>query len=297
MSVLMGDAKETVLSRHGIHLDNKDGLDELVYADDTLLLGVDADVLSKFMTCIGDAGREYGLCFNWKKLEALPVRMQGSIAKPDGSNVSMKPSMQYLGCVLSADGRLASELGRRIGEATRSFEALRRVWSHASISIRRKVKIFDSCVVSKLAYGLQSACLNQAERRRVDGFQARCLRQILRIPPSFVSRVSNDTVFERARAIRVSKQILLQQMVYFGHLARRGDSDPVKALIFAPGSFQPLPPPTCRRQGRPRASWVKTVHSECLKAAGSSESLSWYLQPTPEATRAWYCAARQHICI
>ena len=36
--------------------------------------------------------------------------------------------------------------------------------------------IFDSCVVTRLMYGLQSAWLNQAERRRIDGFHARCLR-------------------------------------------------------------------------------------------------------------------------
>ena len=147
--------------------------------------------------------------------------------------------------------------------------------------------------MSKLAYGLQTVCLNKAEQRKLDGFHARCLRKILCIPPSFVSRISNDVVFERARAIRMSKRILLQQMVYFGHLVRRSDDDPVRALVFAPGSCEPLAPPGRRKRGRPRASWVNTVHEECVKAAGSS--LSWFFQPTLEARRAWYRAARQYI--
>ena len=156
--------------------------------------------------------------------------------------------------------------------------------------------MLDACVVSKLAYGLQTACMNQAERKKLDGFHARCLRQILRIQPSFYSRISNDVIFQRAHSMRVSERILLQQMVYFGHLARRTDDDPVRALVFAEGLFEPLPPAACRRQGRPRSSWVNTVYAHCVKAAGSAESLSWYLQPTAEASRAWCRAACQYIC-
>ena len=66
MTVLLHDSKAL--------LHNADGLSELVYADDTLLLGVDAESLHAFMTHIGTTGREYGLEFNWSKLELLPVR-------------------------------------------------------------------------------------------------------------------------------------------------------------------------------------------------------------------------------
>ena len=58
---------------------------------------------------------------------------------------------------------------------------LQRVWRHARLSIQRKL----SC-------GLSTACLTQTDRRSLDGFHARCLRKLLRIAPSYFSRVSNE---------------------------------------------------------------------------------------------------------
>jgi hypothetical protein len=60
MSVLMSDANQ------GLTAEEACAMHDLVYADDTLLLGMDAETVTKFMHCIGDTGREYGLTFNWK---------------------------------------------------------------------------------------------------------------------------------------------------------------------------------------------------------------------------------------
>jgi hypothetical protein len=97
--------------------------------------------------------------------------------------------------------------------------------------VKKETRFFDACCVSKLVYGLQSATLSQVERRRLDGFQCRCLRRVMRIPSSYISRVSNNTVLKRARATKVSQRILAQQMLYFGQLARRDDDDPVRAAV------------------------------------------------------------------
>ena len=69
------------------------------------------------MSCVQEVGSEYGLALNWKKVEALPVRCEALIQTPKGNNVEQKESMQYLGALLSADVRVTSELGRRIGLA------------------------------------------------------------------------------------------------------------------------------------------------------------------------------------
>jgi len=98
--------------------------------------------------------------------------------------------------------------------ARADLEKLRVIWSHSTLGVQRKIRIFDACVVSKLLYGLQSACFNQAERRRLDGFYARSLRKILRLPPAYYRRVSNDIVLARARE-PLSARLLQQQMMYY----------------------------------------------------------------------------------
>ena len=96
MSILMADAKAD-LEQKGVTLDDNCLVNELVYADDTLLIDVDADALLHFMASVGAAGRHYGLVFNWSKLELLRVRHDGHISLPSGKRVKEKDSMVYLG--------------------------------------------------------------------------------------------------------------------------------------------------------------------------------------------------------
>ena len=50
------------------------------------------------------------------------------------------------------------------------------------MGVKKKIDIYAKLVETKLLYGLASVCLTAAQARHLDGFQARCLRRILRIP-------------------------------------------------------------------------------------------------------------------
>ena len=111
------------------------------------------------MTATGAAGANYGLKFNWGKLELMSIRCQGHVSSPDGVQIPEKDSMVYLGSVLAADGSIASELSRRLGCARSEFDTLARVWSHSTFTAQRKLHIFEACVQTKLLYGLHAAWL------------------------------------------------------------------------------------------------------------------------------------------
>ena len=273
MTVLMTDATEKAASGHGITPRSTGLVHELIYADDTLLLDTGPDNLHVFMNCIADVGREYGLQFNWSKLEHLPVRMDATLHRPDGGIIPKKSRMMYLGSTKAADGRISSELSRRLGLARADFDKLRVIWSHSRISRKRRHRIFNACVVTKLMYGLQSAWLNQAERRRIDGFHARCLRVILKIPCSYISRISNAVVLARAQAEPLSTCLLRQQLRYFGKLAGRDNEDPGRACIFEPGGLGDVTPVGVRRRGRPRLEWGAEMRKHAALAAGSQQLL------------------------
>ena len=168
-----------------------------------------------------------------------------------GQPVVNKASIIYLGSLLSADGVVDHELGRRIGLAASDFKILQRVWGHTGISQARKLQIFNACVVSKLLYGLDAIWMNKCARRRLDGFQARCLRRITGVPPSFVSRVSNDEVRRRAEGQpRLSTTLLKRQLHLMGRAAR-DQAGVLPRTTFQPGTFN-LQCPHCRCVGRPR---------------------------------------------
>ena len=63
MTVLISDARQ-LMKDNGAQLGNTTLVDELLYADETLLLGTEAHPIAQYMHCVARAGQVYGLSFN-----------------------------------------------------------------------------------------------------------------------------------------------------------------------------------------------------------------------------------------
>ena len=194
-------------------------VNELVYADGTLVVATDPGRAETHMRCIEAMGMNYGLRLNWRKCEVLPIGCEASIAAPDGSYLTCKSSISYLGSYLDATGAGGPEICRRLGEAK-----LARVWRHSALHPQQKIRIFQACVVSKLLYCLHTMWLNKAELRKIDGFQAKCLRSIFRIPPPYICK-------------RSSSILKFRQLCLFQSIAVLPDDDVRRRCIFQPNSF------------------------------------------------------------
>ena len=91
--MLIIDAKKQLESLHGSILIAILSFHKLLYADNTLLIDVSGATLEKFMLVIAEAGREYGLKLNWKKVEYLPVRCSWEIYDADGNLLDDKDAL------------------------------------------------------------------------------------------------------------------------------------------------------------------------------------------------------------
>ena len=69
------------------------------------------------------------------------------VRKEDGTSISCKDSMLYLGSLLAADGKITSELGRRIGMAQSDFRILEKVWKHSTLNRFNKIQILTAAFV------------------------------------------------------------------------------------------------------------------------------------------------------
>ena len=154
---------------------------------------------------------------------------------------------------------------KKLGIAWADFLTFERLWKHTAISKDRKIEIGQATVTSRLLYGLSGAWINVAERRRLDGFESRCLRNIVRIPPAYVSRTSNQDILEVAKQKPYTKQLLLQHLKLFGKVASAPDTDPLHALTFSPGSFCTAGDGFVWKAGRPRNEWAGQLQSVALK--------------------------------
>jgi hypothetical protein len=255
MTALMKDASNILdpTIRRRLHSDR---LFDILYADDTLLLGTAAGDVEAYAKAVETAGAWYGMSLHWGKTQAMSICTTTCIKDPRGKPMEDKGSMVYLGGLLVANGRADSEISRKIGTALGDFRQLAKVWSHSNISRGRKQELFHSLVVSKLLYGLSSLWLVRTQRRRLDGVYARCLRRIWGIPSAYISRVSNAHVLEKADVEALSTQLLQKQLVLFGKVARAPANDPMRLNTFLPGSLQPQIGSCTRRVGRPREDWT-----------------------------------------
>ena len=255
MTVLMHDAYERL--SEGAQLAVTEGrLYDLLYAGDTLLLGTSAKFVGELAAAVEHVGGQFGMHLHWGKTQALSIGSNDHICNSTGQQIPKSESIVYLGGLLCSDARMDSELSRRIGMANSVFLSLRTVWSHTSISTKAKLAFFRSLVVSRLLYGLSSCWLVKRQMSRLEGFYARCLRSILRIPVSYVSRVSNNEVFRRARMQPLGAQLRAAQCVLLGKTAQSGPGSLLRKNVFMDGTLSPVVGHYIRRVGRPRQDWT-----------------------------------------
>ena len=188
-----------------------------------------------------------------------------------------------------------AELTRRLGEAKNAFQQLSAVWNHANVTRQRKIRILETCIFSKLLYGLESCVLLAADRERLDGFQARCLRRIYKILPAFISRVSNAEVRSTAGARPLSAALLQKQLDFYGKLARAHPNTLPRRMVFEEGRVHCILPRdwhSSRKRGRPRLQWAAYMHACALSLAGDDPERLQNLLKSPVAQ--WEAAVRRY---
>ena len=271
MTVLMENARAQ-LSPAARQAVAEHQLYDIRYADDTLILGTGVADVEELASAIEKAGAEFGMTLHWGKTQAMAVCAESGLKDPSGNLVDDTGSLVYLGGLLTADGRADSEVSRRIWAATGDFRALQKMWGHAGISQRRKIHLFHALVASKLQYALSTMWLVTAQQRRIDGFYARCLRRILRIPASYISRVSNKSVFQQAGVISMSEQVLRRQLVLIRKVARSSEGSALRQDVFVGSPLITQVGRYVRRIGRPRQEWSTEVLKAGARKFGSQAS-------------------------
>ena len=148
---------------------------------------------------------------------------------------------------------------------------MQKCWSHANIPRWRKIELYAAIVLPKLLYNLESVWLLQADKRRLDGFHARCLRQILSIPSAYVSRISNKEVLEKANQLPLSSILLDRQKAFYVKTAALPGDSFLRMLTCQPESNAPRRWAANRKRGRPKQQWAdcvsKLLNDRCLLAS------------------------------
>ena len=91
------------------------------------------------------------------------------------------------------------------------------------VTLPTKVRLVKAKVFPVIMYGSESWTIKKAEHQRIDAFELRCWRRLLRVP--WTAKRSNQSILKEISPEYSLERLMLKlKLQYFGHLMGRTDS-------------------------------------------------------------------------
>ena len=136
---------------------------------------------------------------------------------------------------------------------------LKRIWSSHSISRRTKVRLYKTLVKPVFKYGCETWKINKCAEKKIDVFQCRCLRRILKI--RWQKRNTNKEVLKMVEIKNLSEDVRRRRWKFIGHIMRKELQNNCRTVLTCV-------PEGRRKKGRSRTTWRGTAEREREKRDG-----------------------------
>ena len=174
-------------------------MNNIRYADDTTLIADTPQKLQKIVNIVKEESERKGLSINRKKTFCMVISKKNQInccLKIDDEQIKQVTKFNYLGSMLTSDGRSVTEIRRRIAIAKESFERLSKILKCRTMSIDTRLRVLNCYVLPILMYGCESWIITPELEKKLKATEMWMLRRMLRI--SWTEHVSNEEVLGRA---------------------------------------------------------------------------------------------------
>ena len=152
--------------------------------------------------------------------------------------------LYFWGSKITADGDYSHEIKWHLLLGRKAMTNLDSILKSRDITLPTKVHLVKSMVFPVVMYGCESWTIKKAQCQRIDAFELRCWRRLLRVPWS--ARRSNLSIIKEISPEYSLEGLMLKlKLRYFGHLMRRTDSLE-KTLMLG------------KIEGRRRRGWQRT---------------------------------------
>ena len=168
----------------------------------------------------------------------------------NGNEIEQVKSFQYLGALVTDDGRCECELNRRIAVAKNNFAKMSRILTDHDMSLATKIRLAQCYVWSTLLYGCETWSLTQTNEMKLRGLEMWMYRRIGRV--SWKAKKTNKEVLNKLGLQSTKLMTVVRQRIvrFYGHV-RRHDS---LQRIITEGMVNGK-----RGRGRKRCEWLRNV--------------------------------------
>jgi hypothetical protein len=256
---------------------------EILYADDTMVMGNRAREINIILKQIEIESEKYNLKLNHSKCFYVGMNGTANIHFKDGTRIEKADQVTYLGGTITSDSSRSKEINNRMRIALITCQKLKLFWRKTSASITWKLQVYNAIIIAQLVYGLNTLNITPGIKKRLDAFHMRGLRYILNIEHSFYSHTTNKEVLDKVNLLinevdpleitweqfKVDKAtqnedykatklvgdlILERQLTLLGHVLRRDQSNLMRKVTCDEQLRRPYQ--LYKKTGHPRTNWT-----------------------------------------
>ena len=124
---------------------------------------------------------------------------------------------------ITANGDCSHEIKRPLLLGRKAMTNPDSILKSRDITLPTKICLVRAMACPVVMYGCESWTIKKAKSRRIDAFELRCWRRLLRVP--WTARRSNQSILKEISPEYSLEGLMLKlQLQYFGHLMQRTDS-------------------------------------------------------------------------
>ena len=152
----------------------------------------------------------------------------------------------YLGTVITSDGRCLEEIRTRIAMAKVAFSKMKNILTNKKMSIETRKRVLRGYIEPVLLYGCETWTMSSQAEKHLMAAEMWFLRKMQRIP--WTDRKTNDQVLQETNENRkLIREIRRRQSKFFGHVMRRNGLENLVTTGKIEGN---------RPRGRPRGKYL-----------------------------------------
>lgn len=242
---------------------NGNWINNIRYADDTVIFADSQDSLQYLMDRITHTSHEYGLHVNPQKTKTMVISKNKAPVchlKIGQDLVEQVHTYIYLGTTVNDQWDSSDEVRSRIGKARAVFNKMGNLFKNHGLTMATKIRLLHCYVYSTLFYGAETWTLTEELSKRLEAFEMWLYRRILKVP--WTDHVTNVDILKK---MKKEKEVLTivktRKIQYLGHIMRNGNRYHLLQSILQ-GKI-----PGKRSVGRRRISWLKNIRTWTSKTS------------------------------